>query len=315
MEWRNRVSKFLVTGGAGFIGSHIVQRLVGLGERVRVIDDFSGGSMENIADVAGDLEIHEADIRDLDQVREAVDGIDFVLHHAALPSVAKSVDDPLTTHQTNITGTLNLLLASRDAGVQRMVYAASSSAYGTDPVSPKTESMRPMTISPYGLQKYVGEEYGRLFHDLYGLETVMLRYFNVFGPRQDPHSEYSAVIPKFICLMLDGRRPVIYGDGTQSRDFVYVEDVVQANLKAVDAAGVSGEVFNIACGSGVDLNELTGRLGEIMNLDIKPDYADPRPGDVLHSVADISKARRVLGYEPTVILEDGLRKTVDFFAP
>jgi UDP-glucose 4-epimerase len=306
-------STYLVTGGAGFIGSHIVETLVKKGEGVKVLDNFATGKRENIAPFLGDIELVEGDLRNPDDVRKAAEGVQVVLHQGALPSVPKSVEDPVGSNESNITGTLNVLIASRDAGVKRVVYAASSSAYGDSPTLPKEETMKPAPLSPYAIQKYVGELYCANFYDLYGLETVSLRYFNVFGPRQDPTSQYAAVIPKFITALAEGKPPTIYGDGEQSRDFTYVENVVQANLLAAEAEGVAGEMMNFACGRRYTLNELLGQLQSLMQTDIKPIYTDPRPGDVKHSVADIQKSQKLLGYTPHVSLEEGLKQTIAFF--
>ena len=308
-------NSYLVTGGAGFIGSHLAEALVKRGERVRVLDNFATGKRENIEAFAGDIELVEGDLRSLEQVRRAVQGMEIVLHQGALPSVPKSVEDPVGTNESNITGTLNVLIASRDAGVRRVVYAASSSAYGDSPTLPKEETMKPGPLSPYAIQKYVGELYCRNFHELYGLETVALRYFNVFGPRQDPASQYAAVIPKFITALAEGRPPTIYGDGEQSRDFTYVENVVQANLLAARADGVAGEMMNFACGERYTLNEILARLQEIMQTRIQAVYTDPRPRDVKHSLADVGKSRRLLGYTAHVPLDEGLKQTVAFFRP
>jgi UDP-glucose 4-epimerase len=306
-------STYLVTGGAGFIGSHIVETLVKKGESVKVLDNFATGKRENIAPFQADIELVEGDLRNPDDVRKAVEGVQFVLHQGALPSVPKSVEDPVGSNESNITGTLNVLIASRDAGVKRVVYAASSSAYGDSPTLPKEETMKPAPLSPYAIQKYVGELYCSNFYDLYGLETVSLRYFNVFGPRQDPTSQYAAVIPKFITALAEGKPPTIYGDGEQSRDFTYVENVVQANLLAAQAEGAAGEMMNFACGERYTLNEILRHLQAMMKTDIEPVYRDPRPGDVKHSLADIKKSQKLLGYTPHVSLEEGLKRTVAFF--
>ena len=306
-------SAYLVTGAAGFIGSHITETLVEQGGRVKVLDNFSTGKRKNIANFLDRIELVEGDLRNPADVKNAVEGVEIIFHQGALPSVPKSVEDPVGSNESNITGTLNLLIAARDAGVKRVVYAASSSAYGDSPTLPKEETMTPSPLSPYATQKYVGELYCRNFYDLFGLETVSLRYFNVFGPRQDPTSQYAAVIPKFITALAEGIPPTIYGDGEQSRDFTYVENVVRANLLAAHAEGVAGETMNFACGERYTLNEILRRLQAIMQTDIKPVYTDPRPGDVKHSVADTRKSRRLLGYTPHVPLEEGLRRTVAFF--
>ncbi|MCH8289752.1 SDR family oxidoreductase [Candidatus Poribacteria bacterium] len=307
------MAHYLVTGGCGFIGSHLVKALVKRGERVRVFDNCTTGKAENIADVADKIEFCSADLQDIDAVSQAVEGIDYVFHQGALPSVARSVADPIVTNNVNINGTLNLLVASRDADVKRVVYAASSSAYGNRPKSIKSEDLPPNPASPYALTKYVGECYCQIFTQLYGLETVALRYFNIFGPGQDSSSSYSAVIPLFISAYLNGEAPKIEGDGEQSRDFTYVANAVHANLLACHAEGVAGEVFNVGCGERASINQLATLIGEMMESDTKPVYVAPRPGDVRHSLADIQKAKRLLGYEPQVDLKTGLRRTVDWF--
>jgi len=305
----------LVTGGAGFIGSHLAQALVEAGNKVRILDNFSTGKEENISHLLDDIEVVRGDLRDLDTVRKAVKGVEFVFHEGALPSVQKSVGDPLTTNHVNITGTLHVLMAARDEGVQRVIYAASSSAYGDSPTLPKTETMTAKPLSPYAVQKYAGEHYCRVFYDLYGLETVSLRYFNVFGPRQDPTSQYAAVIPRFITALAKGEPPTVYGDGEQTRDFTYIDNVVEANLRAARAGGAAGEVINIASGAQYSLNDVLRLLRGILRTDIEAVYTDPRPGDVRHSLADISKARSLLGYAPKVTFEEGLRRSVDSFLP
>ncbi|MFQ6040127.1 MAG: SDR family oxidoreductase [Candidatus Poribacteria bacterium] len=307
------MSKYLVTGGAGFIGSNIVETLVHRGEYVRVLDNFSTGKPQNLAALNGKIEFIKGDIRDLERVREAVKGMDYVFHQAALPSVTRSIKDPITTNDVNISGTLNVLVAARDAKVKRVIYAASSSAYGDTPTLPKREDMPANPISPYGVSKYVGEQYCQLFTALYGLETVCLRYFNVFGPRQNPHSPYSGVISIFIKDFLSGVPPKIYGDGEQSRDFTFVSNAVNANLLACHAEGASGQVFNIACGDRTTINELAWLIRELLGSDIEPVHLDQRPGDIRHSLADISKAQTILGYEPKVDLTVGLMKTIDWF--
>jgi UDP-glucose 4-epimerase len=311
---RSNVSTFLVTGGAGFIGSNIVERLVAQRTVVRVLDNFSTGKRANIEPWLDRLELVEGDVRHLETVRRAVKGVDYVLHQAAIPSVPRSVDDPLESHACNATATLNVLLAARDAGVRRVVYASSCAAYGDSPELPKREDMATDPLSPYAVSKLAGEHYCRAASEVYGLETVALRYFNVFGPRQDPASEYAAVIPAFVTLALDGERPVVYGDGLQSRDFVYVANVVDANLLACRAEGVAGQVFNVACGERITLLALLEALERIMGREVRPRFEPERPGDVRHSVATIEKARTGLGYEPGVGFEEGLRRTVAFFA-
>lgn len=307
------MATYLITGGAGFIGSNIVEELVRQGERVRVLDNFSTGKRENIAPFLEDIELIEGDLRHLDTVRQAVQGVDYVLHQGALPSVQKSIDYPLDTNEANVRGTLNLLVAARDVGVKRVVYASSSSVYGDTPTLPKTEEMRPAPLSPYAVSKLAGEHYCQVFYQVYGLETVALRYFNVFGPRQDPTSQYAAVIPKFITAMLRGEQPTIYGDGEQSRDFTYVSNVVQANLLAATAPDVGGQVFNIACGQRYSLLELVATINRILGTDIAPVHTAPRVGDIKHSLADIAKARERLGYQLEINFEEGLRRVIEWF--
>ena len=303
------MARFLVTGGAGFIGSNLARTLVARGDQVRVFDSFLTGRRDNLADLP-DVEVVEGDIRDLDGLRVAMRGVDRVLHQAALPSVARSLKDPLASNEANVTGTLNVLIAARDAGVQRVVCASSSSVYGDTPTLPKVETMAPSPLSPYAVSKLSGEYYCSVFTRLFGVEAVSLRYFNVFGPFQDPSSDYAAVIPKFITIMARGERPLIHGDGTQSRDFTFIDNVVQANLKASEAPDVGGEAFNVACGARYTLLDLVESLNRISRTSIEPRFGDPRPGDVQHSLADVDKARRLLGYEPTVTFEEGLERTV-----
>lgn len=308
------MSLYLVIGGGGFIGSNIVERLVHMEEKVRVLDNFSTGKRENVASWLDCIDLIEGDIRDPEAVRQAIKGVDYVLHQAALPSVPRSVADPLSTHQVNATGTLNVLVAARDAGAKRLVYASSSSVYGNSSELPKREDMPPNPISPYAVSKLAGENYCQAFYQVYGLETVCLRYFNVFGPRQDPASQYAAVVPKFITAMLDGQPLVIYGDGTQSRDFTYVENVVQANLLACQAKGVGGEVFNVACGQRFTLLELVEGLERATGKQAEPEFAPPRTGEVKHSQAAIEKTCGQLQYRPVVRFEEGLRRTVAFLS-
>jgi UDP-glucose 4-epimerase len=300
--------KFLVTGGAGFIGSNIVLELLKQGHSVRVLDNFSTGRRRNLEPVQHDIELIEGDIRSYHTVAHAVRGIEAILHQAALPSVPRSINDPITTNDVNVGGTLNLLDAARGAGVKRFVYASSSSVYGDTPELPKHEGMTPNPLSPYAVSKLTGEHYLRVFHRLYGLETIALRYFNVFGPNQDPTSQYSAVIPKFIKALMEDRQPIIFGDGEQSRDFTFVSNVVNANLlaatKQLDEYGIA---MNIACHERITLNELITELNNILNKNITPIYQNPRPGDVKHSFAAIGLIKEKLGYEVGVRFEDGVR--------
>ena len=302
--------KILVTGGAGFIGAHLAGRLAELGHAVRVIDNFSTGHRSNLESLAPGAELVEGDIRSYERASTAVRGCEFVFHLAALPSVPRSVQDPLTSHAVNVTGLQNVLLAARDAGVRRLVYASSSSVYGANPALPKREDMIPLPISPYAVSKLAGEGYCRAFGEVYGLDTVALRYFNVFGPYQDVRSDYAAVIPNFTDALTAGRPPVVFGDGEQSRDFTYVENVVAANVLALRAEGVAGGVYNVACGEQVTVNELIAQLRERLGSDVEPTYLAARPGEVRHSLADISAARRDLGYEPVVRFGEGLDRTV-----
>ena len=303
---------YLVTGGAGFIGSHLAEELVRRGERVRVVDSFVTGKRANLAHLSA-VELIEGDLADLAVAQRAVEGVDYVLHQAAIPSVPRSVEDPVTSNRANIDASLNVLVAARDAGVRRLVYAGSSSAYGNTPTLPKVETMPTNPLSPYALQKLVAEQYCQMFTRLYGLETVTIRYFNVFGPRQDPSSPYSGVISVFIRALVEGRQPTIYGDGGQTRDFTYVANVVDGVLKACTAAGASGEVINVATAGRISLNQLFRAVKDLTGASVEPVYASERAGDVRDSQADISKARRLLGYEPSVTLEQGLEKTVAWF--
>ncbi len=307
------MAHYLVTGGCGFVGSHLVEALVEKGDRVRVFDNCSTGKTENVAHLKNQIELIDGDLRELDAVQQAVANVDYVFHQGARPSVARSVADPILSNNVNINGTLNLLVAARDAGVKRVVYAASSSAYGNTPTLPRSETLSPQPASPYAITKYVGECYCRVFTQVFGLETVALRYFNIFGPRQNPTSQYSAVIPKFIHTYLHGNSPTIEGDGEQSRDFTYIANAVHANLLACHAEGIAGEMFNIGCGQQTSINTLAGLIGEMMETDAKPVYTASRPGDVRHSCADIGKAQQLLGYEPKVELKAGLRRTIDWF--
>ncbi|HEY2894978.1 MAG TPA: SDR family oxidoreductase [Pirellulales bacterium] len=306
---------FLVTGGAGFIGSHIAEALVARGDRVRVLDNLSTGHARNLAAFSRGIELVEGDITDAATVAKAVRGVDCVFHEAALASVPRSVERPLDTNAACVTGTLTVLDEARKAGVRRLVYAASSSAYGDQPTSSKRETDLPAPISPYGAAKYAGESYCKAFSATYGFETVCLRYFNVFGPRQDPDSPYSAVIPLFITALLSGRQPTVYGDGRQSRDFTYIGNVVQGNLLAadVDATQVSGRTLNVANGRSTSLLELIAALNRLLGTNVSPIHAPPRVGDVRESLADITQARQRLGYEPQIGFEEGLRLSIDYY--
>ncbi|MEI9475031.1 MAG: SDR family oxidoreductase [Deltaproteobacteria bacterium] len=305
----------LVTGGAGFIGSNLTEALLRQGHRVRVLDNFSTGRRENLIfeEKYPLLETMEGDICDLDVCRKAMRGTDVVFHQAALPSVQQSVEDPSFSNSVNAGGTLNVLLAARDEGVRKLIYASSCAIYGDDPVLPKKEEMSPSPLSPYALQKYVGEKYCQLFFQLYGLETLSLRYFNIFGPKQDPASVYSGVIARFISALVEGSAPNVYGDGEQSRDFTYVGNVVQANLLAMSAHRLHGEVINIGCGKRTSLNQLLDVLKRILGSQAFPVYQEARQGDVRHSVADIEKGRERLNYSPEEDIEPGLNKTVEYF--
>lgn len=300
----------VVTGGAGFIGSHIVDALVLRGNTVRVIDNLSTGRKENIAHVLDKIEFVEDSILNDEMLKRVLKGTDCVFHEAAVPSVPKSIKDPLTSHEANSTGTLKVLLAARSCGVKRVIYATSSSVYGDTKVFPTPETVPPNPLSPYALQKFSGERYATMFHKLYGLETVVLRYFNVFGPRQDPTSEYSAVIPKFIRLLKNGKTPTVFGDGSTSRDFTFVSDVVDANMLASEAEAAAGEVFNCAGGKPTNLNQLLETLQKLIGTNIKPLYQDFRAGDIKDSCADVSKAERVLGFKTQVSFEEGLKRTI-----
>jgi UDP-glucose 4-epimerase len=304
---------FLVTGGAGFIGSHIAEELVRRGERVRVIDNFSTGKRANLQHLIDEIEFIEGDLRDLEAAAKVTEGVDFVIHQAAIPSVPRSIEDPKGSTESNLNGTLHLLLAARDAGVKRVVYASSSSVYGDTPTLPKKEDFLPTPLSPYAASKLAGEYYCQVFHQVYGLETVSLRYFNVFGPRQDPLSLYAAVIPKFISQALAKEPLMVYGDGEQTRDFAFVANVVQANLLACEAEGIAGETFNVGGGGQISLNQLIKELQAIFDTDLKVEYAEPRPGDVKHSLASMEKAKKLMGYESTIHFDEGLRRTVAWF--
>ncbi|OGW54830.1 MAG: Vi polysaccharide biosynthesis protein VipB/TviC [Nitrospirae bacterium RIFCSPLOWO2_02_42_7] len=330
---------YLVTGGAGFIGSNIVETLLGRNCNVRILDNFSTGKKENIERIIKRhsltldrdyvfikgtdkhlpverelrLIVIEGDIRDIDACKKAVSGVSYVLHQGALPSVPRSIADPMTTNVVNINGTLNMLISSRDAGVRRFVFASSSSVYGDTPTLPKVETMPTSPLSPYALSKLTGEIYTTLFHRIYGLSTVALRYFNVYGQGQDPTSQYAAVIPKFITAVLAGKGPTIYGDGEQSRDFTYIEDCVEANILSCTETGVSGAVMNIACGRRTTLNDLFKKICDLVEADVKAEYTDARPGDVKHSLADIRRAMELLRYSPKYTIDEGLKKTIEWF--
>ena len=307
------MAHYLVTGGGGFVGSNIVQTLLERGERVRVLDNFATGRQQNLAGLANEIELIEGDIRDPQVTARAVAGVDYVLHQAALGSVPRSVQDPITSNDVNVNGTLNMLWAAKQAGVKRFVTASSSSVYGNTPQLPKEEAMSPNPISPYAVSKLACERYTMSFHAVYGLPTVALRYFNVFGPKQDPLSQYAAVIPRFITAIKKGEAPVVYGDGEQSRDFTFIENVVQANLLACTAPAAPGQFMNIACGDRYSLNTLLQLLAEIIGKDVRPIYQAERSGDVKHSLASIERAKKVLGFSPAVNFRDGLKRTVAWF--
>ena len=311
------MAKMAVTGGAGFIGSNLAEYLLGQGHHVVVVDNFSTGKEQNLAgwaDRAPDrVQVLRLDINETEPLRQAFQGVQFVFHQAAIPSVPRSISDPQASNLANITGTLSVLVAARDAHVQRVVAASSSSIYGDDPGLPKTETRTGRVLSPYALTKVVCEEYCRLFYQLYGLETVCLRYFNVFGPRQDPKSEYAAVVPRFATRLLAGLSPTIYGDGEQSRDFTYVSNAIDANWIAATHPKAAGEAFNIGCGIRTSLNQLNRLMNEILGTNCQPSYETARPGDVKHSLADVDKAKKLLGYTPAVSLKEGLKKIIDWY--
>ena len=307
------MARYLVTGGAGFIGSNIAEELVSLGEEVVVFDNLSTGHEGNIEHIRQDITFVKGDIRNASEVRKALNGVDYVLHQAALASVPRSIDDPLLVNEVNVGGTLTVLDESRHASVKCVVYAASSSAYGDSEVLPKREDMLPAPLSPYAVSKLVGEHYCSVYSEVYGLPTISIRYFNVFGPRQDPASQYAAVIPIFISHLLDGKAPTIYGDGEQSRDFTYVGNIVKANIMAAKSDKAAGQSVNIACGGRFTLNELYRMLCELIGVSIDPVYADPRQGDVKHSHADISMAEELLGYSVETDFEEGLKRTVEWY--
>lgn len=307
------MATYLVTGGSGFIGSNLVDELLKQGHTVRVLDNLATGRYQNLAPFINHIDFHEADLRDLAAVQKAVAGADYVLHQAALPSVPRSIKDPLASNEANVTGTLNVLKAAVDNGVKRVVYASSSSAYGDTEVSPKHEALTPAPKSPYAVSKLAGEYYCRVFYQVYGLETVCLRYFNVFGPRQDPKGAYAAVIPLFVSQMRAGQRPTVHGDGLQSRDFTYVANNVQANLKACTAPAAPGNVYNIACGDSFTLLDLVRELNGLLGTSLEPEFLPSRTGDVKHSKADITRARQDLGFDPTIDFKEGLRRLLDTF--
>ncbi len=308
-----RMSTFLVTGGAGFIGSNLVRALLERGDTVRVIDNFSSGRQENLAGLEDKVDLHRGDITDAFALEQAMAGCDYVLHQAAIPSVPRSIDKPLETDRANILGTLTVLDVARKSSVKRVVFAASSSAYGETPTLPKVETMAPDPLSPYAVSKLAGENYLRAYYLCYGLETVALRYFNVFGPHQDPKSEYAAVIPRFVTAALDGGRPTIFGDGLQSRDFCFIDNAVQANLLACTAPGAAGKVFNVACGVRTTLLDVITALGKIVGRKIEAIHEPARAGDIKHSLADITAARTVLGYTAPVSFEQGLERTLEWY--
>jgi UDP-glucose 4-epimerase len=304
---------YLVTGGAGFIGSHLVRFFLERGDRVRVLDDFSTGKRENLAEVEGKIELVRGSLSSPSDVEAAVEGVDFILHQAAIPSVPRSVEFPLESHEANATGTLRLLKSAAAAGARRLVYASSSSVYGANPALPKVESMPTEPMSPYAVSKLSGEQYALVFHRLYGLETVCLRYFNVFGPRQDPNSPYSGVVSRFIDAITSGAPPSIHGDGEQTRDFTYVENVARANFAATERLEAAGSVYNIGCASRVSVNELWRIMAELSESKLEPRYVPARSGDVPHSLADIGRARKDLGFEPSIDLREGLRRTLSYY--
>jgi nucleoside-diphosphate-sugar epimerase len=307
------MEKFLVTGGAGFIGSNICKELISQGCFVRIVDNLLTGKKSNLASVIDKIDFIQADMGDAEVAQSAMKDIDVVLHQGALPSVPRSVDDPAATHKHCVDATFTLLLAARDAGIKRFVYAASSSAYGDTPRLPKVETMTPMPLSPYAAAKLVGEYYCSVFYEVFGLETISLRYFNVFGPHQDPASQYAAAIPAFVTAILKDKPPTIYGDGEQSRDFTYIDNVVEANLLAARAKQTKGEVINIACGEAITVNAIIALINELLGKNIKPNYTDPRPGDVKHSLADITLAEKLISYKTKVPFKQGLQKAIEWY--
>lgn len=307
------MGQVLVTGGAGFIGSHLVRGLLARGDGVRVLDNFATGKRENLAEVIDAIELIEGDLRNPDDCGRACAGVEVVLHEGALPSVPKSVESPLDSHEANINGTFNILMAARQAGVRRVVFAASSSAYGDTPTLPKVETMPTSPLSPYAVQKLTGEHYCKAFYECFGLQTLSLRYFNVFGPRQDPASQYAAAIPAFVTAILKDEPPTVYGDGEQTRDFTHIDNVVHANLLAADAAETHGEVLNIACGERVSVNQIIAAINKLLGKSVPSNHVDPRPGDVRHSLADVALAKEVIGFEPKILFEEGLRLAIDWY--
>ena len=307
-------NNILITGGAGFIGSHLATRFNELGHAVRVLDNFSTGRRENIVHLDGKIEVVEGDLRHREECERACRDIDVVFHIAALPSVPVSVERPVDTHDTNSTGTLNLLLAVRENKCRRVIYAGSSSCYGNIDVSPKHEGLCPEPLSPYAAQKLAGEHYMRVFYECYGVETLTTRFFNVFGPRQNPKSQYAAVIPAFITSILDNQPPTIHGDGGQTRDFTYIENIVHGYMLALDAEQVAGQSVNIACGDQISVLDIVNRVNALLGKDVRPEFTAPRAGDVRHSCADISAARELLGYHPVVSFDDGLQRSIDYYA-
>ncbi len=303
----------LVTGGAGFIGSHIATKLVELGHRVRVFDDLSSGKTSNIAHLGDRVELVQADMRDAQACLDACDGIEFVFHEAALPSVPKSIDEPLASHDVNINGTFNFLMAARQQKVRRFIYAGSSSAYGDSEFSPKHEGLPTCPLSPYAVQKLTGEHYASAFYHSWGLQTLTIRYFNVFGPRQDPHSAYAAAIPAFVSSILKGEAPTVFGDGEQTRDFTHIDNVVHGNMLAMNAAKTCGEVVNVACGDKITINQVIDEINRMLGTRVQPNHVAIRTGDILHSSADISLAKQLLGYTPLLSFGAGLERTIDYY--
>lgn len=307
------MTKYLVTGGAGFIGSHLTTALVKRGEAVRVLDNFATGKRENLDPIIKQIELVEGDLRNPDDCLRACSGIDIIFHEGAVPSVPKSVQDPVTSHQANIDGTFNLLEAARISKCRRIVFAASSSAYGDAVALPKREDQLPVPLSPYGVQKLAGEMYLKAYYECFGLETISLRYFNVFGPRQDPKSQYAAAIPAFVTSILADRSPIVYGDGEQTRDFTYIDNVVHANLMASEAPKICGQCVNIACGDRISINRIIARINECLGKNVPIRYEPTRAGDVKHSLADISLAKQIIGYEPQISFDEGLKRSIDWY--